>query len=140
MAALISKIGNTPQCRVYRALRVSKLSVNASAADTLANNVANAVWANVAATLLAKQADLLQRPVNPLLANDARLNNLDAAISTRLAASNYTAPANTGILNALAAIPINPLLAADYVAPDNVKINQIDLALKKATNLIVAGL
>jgi hypothetical protein len=31
-------------------------------------------------------------PTNPLLTTDTRLNNLDAAISTRLAASAYTAP------------------------------------------------
>lgn len=36
-------------------------------------------------------------PTNPLLTNDSRLNNLDAAISSRLAASGYTAPDNAGI-------------------------------------------
>jgi len=36
-------------------------------------------------------------PTNPLLTNDARLNNLDAAISSRLAAAGYTAPDNTTI-------------------------------------------
>ena len=36
-------------------------------------------------------------PTNPLLTNDARLNNLDAAISTRLASAGYTAPANADI-------------------------------------------
>jgi hypothetical protein len=54
-----------------------------------------------ASTVLAKEATLSTRatqssvnliPVNPLLTTDARLNNLDAAISTRLAASAYTAP------------------------------------------------
>lgn len=36
-------------------------------------------------------------PTNPLLTNDARLNHLDADISTRLATSSYTAPDNTDI-------------------------------------------
>ena len=36
-------------------------------------------------------------PTNPLLSTDARLDNLDAAISTRLASSGYTAPDNVGI-------------------------------------------
>lgn len=55
------------------------------------------------------KADVGSIPTNPLLASDARLDNIDAAISTRLAASSYVAPDNLGI----AAIPTNPLLADD---------------------------
>lgn len=36
-------------------------------------------------------------PTNPLLTSDSRLNNLDAAVSSRLATSGYTAPDNTDI-------------------------------------------
>ena len=36
-------------------------------------------------------------PTNPLLTNDARLDNLDAAVSTRLATAGYTAPDNATI-------------------------------------------
>lgn len=45
-----------------------------------------------ASTILAKEATVAAIPINPLLANDARLNNLDASISSRLAAADYTAP------------------------------------------------
>lgn len=36
-------------------------------------------------------------PTNPLLTDDARLGNLDAAVSSRLATAGYTAPDNAGI-------------------------------------------
>jgi hypothetical protein len=43
------------------------------------------------------RADVSAIPTNPLLTNDARLNNLDATISSRLAAVGYIAPANSDI-------------------------------------------
>ena len=82
-------------------------------------------------------------PTNPLLTSDARLNHLDADISSRLASASYTAPDNSDIVlikldttsikaktdnlpatpssqgdvttvgAAVAAIPINPLLTID---------------------------
>ena len=36
-------------------------------------------------------------PTNPLLTNDARLDNLDAAVSSRLATAGYTAPDNATV-------------------------------------------
>jgi hypothetical protein len=45
-------------------------------------------------------------PTNPLLTTDARLNDLDATISSRLAAGSYTAPDNAGIANAEAGIAL----------------------------------
>jgi hypothetical protein len=43
------------------------------------------------------QASVNAIPTNPLLTTDSRLNTLDANISTRLASSSYTAPANADI-------------------------------------------
>lgn len=45
----------------------------------------------------ATQASVNAIPTNPVLANDARLDNLDAAISSRLADYEYIAPANADI-------------------------------------------
>lgn len=45
----------------------------------------------------ASQSSVNSIPTNPLLTNDARLNNLNATIASRLAADNYTAPANDNI-------------------------------------------
>jgi hypothetical protein len=59
-----------------------------------------------ASTVLAKETTLASKasqtsvnaiPTNPLLTSDTRLNNLDAAVSSRLATSGYTAPDNTAI-------------------------------------------
>lgn len=48
-------------------------------------------------TPLATAAAVAAIPTTPLLASDTRLNNLDAAISTRLASAGYTAPDNASI-------------------------------------------
>lgn len=50
-----------------------------------------------AAKTAASQSSVNSIPTNPLLTNDARLNNLNATIASRLAADNYTAPANDNI-------------------------------------------
>lgn len=74
-------------------------------------------------------------PTNPLLTNDARLNNLDASISSRMATFAYTAPDNTGIgtllsrLSAARAANLDNLNAQistrlasqDYTAPPSVE-------------------
>ena len=60
-----------------------------------------------ASTVLAKESTLITRasqisvnaiPTNPVLSDDLRLSNLDAAISTRLASSAYIAPDNASIV------------------------------------------
>lgn len=56
-----------------------------------------------AAKTAASQSSVNAIPTNPLLTNDARLDNLDATISSRLAAAGYTAPDNAGIGAAQAA-------------------------------------
>lgn len=48
-------------------------------------------------TPLATAAAVAAIPTNPLLTNDARLNNIDATISSRLASTAYTAPDNASI-------------------------------------------
>ena len=48
-------------------------------------------------TTLATATAVAAIPTNPLLNTDVRLNNIDAAISTRLASSGYTAPDNASI-------------------------------------------
>ena len=89
-------------------------------------------------------------PTNPLLTNDARLNNLDTTVSSRLASTGYTAPNNAGIASietAVAEIPTNPLLtndtrlnnldvavssrlaASSYVAPNNAGISALETAV-----------
>lgn len=63
--------------------------------------------------LKADQASLILIPTNPLLATDARLNNIDASISSRLPTSSYVAPTTapsaaenaTATLNAINATP-----------------------------------
>lgn len=50
-----------------------------------------------AAKTAASQSSVNSIPTNPLLTNDTRLNNLNATIASRLAADNYTAPANDNI-------------------------------------------
>jgi hypothetical protein len=89
-------------------------------------------------------------PTNPLLTTDIRLNNLDATISSRLAASSYVAPDNSGIaaikaktdnlpsdpadnseiLGAIAAIPAGatPEQIADAVRTElTVELDRIDV-------------
>jgi len=65
-----------------------------------------------AAKTAASQASVNAIPTTPLLAADARLNNLDAPVS---------------------GIPTAPLLASNYTAPDNVSITAILTALQNAT-------
>ena len=48
----------------------------------------------------ATQASVTAIPTNPILSSDARINNLDATISSRLATSAYTAPPATVTLAA----------------------------------------
>jgi len=89
---------------------------------------------------LATAAAVAAIPTNPVLDSDARLDHLDADVSSRLATAGYTSPDNAGI----AAIPTNPVLDSDarldhldadissrlatagYTAPNNAGISSID--------------
>ena len=97
-----------------------------------------------ASTVLAKEATVASRssqasvnaiPTNPVLANDARLNNLDTPISTR---STLTAPQ---VRNELATelsrldVAISTRLAASaYIAPDNANIQAIKTKVDTLNN------
>ncbi|MEM9805820.1 MAG: hypothetical protein AAF959_11115 [Cyanobacteria bacterium P01_D01_bin.56] len=59
-------------------------------------------------------AELDALPINPLLTTDARLDNLDVAISTR---SSHDAPDLSNLDAPVSSIPTNPLLDTSYVAP-----------------------
>jgi hypothetical protein len=64
-----------------------------------------------AAKSAASQASVNAIPTNPVLTSDSRLSNLDAAVSTRLASSAYTAPDNAGVAAVKAktdALPAEP--------------------------------
>lgn len=107
-------------------------------------------WDGVAEiNLVSLNAKIALIPTTPLLTGDARLNNLDATISSRLASASYAAPDNSGVAANGAAIAAlndfnpstdvvarvtlvdtttvnsdmrgtnNALLAASYTAPDN---------------------
>ena len=69
------------------------------------------------------RARLLEIPTNPALADDTRLNNLDAAISSRATAVDLSVTVDGGFDTndraRLNAIPLNPLLATDYTPADN---------------------
>jgi hypothetical protein len=112
-----------------------------------------------ASTVLAKatnvatlQTSVNAIPVNPLLTTDTRLNNIDVATSTRLAASAYIAPDNTSIaaikaktdtlvntdistLATAASVTAlgSPMQASSYVAPANADI----AAIKAKTDTLV---
>lgn len=66
-----------------------------------------------AAKTAATQTSVNAIPTAPMLANDARLGNLDAPISS---------------------IPTNPLLAGDYTAPDNASVATILATIQNATH------
>jgi hypothetical protein len=78
----------------------------------------------------ASQTSVSAIPTNPMLATDTRLNNLDATISTRLAASAYVAPVTppTAAQNATAT------LAAMNANPPSVNLDSV----KRNTDLIPA--
>jgi hypothetical protein len=59
-----------------------------------------ATSSNVSAAQAAIIAEVDAIPTNPLLANDARLDNLDTTISSRLAATGYTTPPTVSAIRA----------------------------------------
>ena len=73
--------------------QLSAISANLATKPTLAQIEASTVLAKEA-TVAAKasQTSVNAIPTNPLLTTDARLNNLDATVSSRLASSTYTTP------------------------------------------------
>lgn len=70
---------------------------NLPASPAAAGDAMTLTSAYDSAKTAASQTSVNAIPTNPLLTNDARLNNLNATIASRLAADNYTAPANDNI-------------------------------------------
>ena len=108
----------------------TKMTADISALDKTDIREGLALEASLA--LKADQATVVLIPTNPLLTTDARLNTLDVAVSTRLAASGYTAPTTppTAAQNATAvrselttelgridATVSSRLAASGYIAP-----------------------
>lgn len=88
--------------------RNSSLTQTVSTGGAGGGSTAAEIWAHSNRTLtaggvtaiqsgLATSAGVSAIPTNPLLTNDARLDNIDATISSRLATAGYTAPANADI-------------------------------------------
>lgn len=97
-----SAAANASQVRIELAPELGRMDVNVSsrASQTSVDTKPN-LAAIEGSSILAKEATVATRasqtsvnsiPTNPLLANDSRLNFLDAAISTRLASAGYTPP------------------------------------------------
>jgi hypothetical protein len=61
---------------------------------TDSSKAVGSIEADLDISTLATQDSVNAIPTNPVLASDARLNNLDVAISSRLAANDYVAPNN----------------------------------------------
>lgn len=76
-----------------------------------------------------------------LPANVANLSNLDAAVSTRLASSGYTAPNNSGISDIKAKTDLipagGPAAATDYTSGRAAKLDNLDAAV--STRLASSG-
>lgn len=121
--------GNGPVQLEYG--EVSVITINTTGSPVITGDVADVLSA------------IAPIPINPVLTNDARLNNLDAAITSRLPSSGYTAPNNSDIAaiksktdlipatpalageytTAIAAIPTDPLLTTDA------RLNNLDAAI-----------
>jgi hypothetical protein len=117
-AGILSAIAALPQDKLNYsltdgAITDAKIAANAITAAKISADVTTEIQSGLATSgaLSAAQAAINAIPTNPLLTGDARLNNLDAAISTRptltqmetstvlFKTSNYTAPDNTTIAN-----------------------------------------
>jgi hypothetical protein len=124
--------------------QLSTISVNLATKPTLAQIEASTVLAKEA-TVAAKasQTSVNAIPTNPLLTTDARLNNLDATVSSRLASSAYTTPPTVVAIRTemdtnstkLDAAISTRLASSAYVAPANADIT----AVKAKTDLIPAS-
>ncbi len=93
-----------------------------------------------------ESAALLAIPTNPLLTNDARLNNLDATVSSRLPSSSYTAAPTTAQIRTELATELSRLdtavstrlAAIDYIEPDNVGIANLPTLSEIEASSIIA--
>jgi plastocyanin len=102
----ITEAGIAAAVRAELAMELARIDVATSTRLAATDYLAPTLAQIEASTILAKEATVSTRatqtsvsaiPTTPLLAADTRLDNLDTAISTRLATSGYTAPANADI-------------------------------------------
>jgi|LSQX01.2.fsa_nt_gb hypothetical protein len=99
-----------------------------------------------AAKTAATQTSVSSIPTNPLLTNDARLNNLNATISSRLASASYTVPPSASDIRSeidtnstkLDVAVGTRLAAASYTAPDNADISSIADVVDKLDTMLEA--
>jgi len=88
------------------------------------------------------RADVSAIPTNPLLTTDARLDNLDAAISSRLASAGYTAPANSDIAAIKAVTDALDVPTADATAAAILaaaQVTPIESNVKRVNDIMVTG-
>jgi hypothetical protein len=67
--------------------------------DALNNLSASDIQAELTSFGTAKESSVLARPTNPLLTNDSRLNNLDAAVSSRSTFNQATQTVDANIVS-----------------------------------------
>jgi len=100
---------------------ITEVNANETKIDTLQTSInTKPSLVDIESSLvLAKEATVSAIPTNPLLTNDVRLKNLDATVSSRLATSGYTAPANsdiTAIKNKTDNLSVDPADNSDILA------------------------
>lgn len=82
--------------------------------ETISSRALDSTVAKEVTTIAASGSiinEINQIPINPLLDNDSRLNNLDRAISATLPTSGYIAPDNTTITNVYNEVTTHPTLS-----------------------------
>lgn len=140
----------------------SRLPITSYSTPPTSTTIATAIWNNSTRTLtnsltlteienstvLAKEITLNTKasqssinaiPINPLLATDSRLNNLDVAISTRLAAANYVTPLTASETTAIVTNALNSITLSGLTIEQSNKLNDISanvLKLKKLRGLV----
>lgn len=120
---------------------LEKTSLNAATPAVTVSDKTNFALTSAydAAKAAASQTSVNAIPTNPLLTNDARLNNLDTTISSRLATTGYTPPPTAA--NIRSEIDTNStkldvaigtrLAALNYIAPNNTDIGNIKTVTDK---------
>lgn len=92
----LGRIDTTVSSRLDSAGYTAPDNTTISTINTKLGTPVTSVSADIATR--ASQASVNAIPTTTLLSNDSRLNNLDATITSRLAASNYVAPISANVL------------------------------------------
>jgi len=142
LEAIVNAIGNS---NVDEIALVAAIRADMERAGGMLDAVPTLAEIN-ASTVLAKEATVATRasqtsvdaiPTNPVLSTDARISNLDAAVSSRLPTSGYTAPPSsndnaaavrvnlTTELGRINALPTLAEIAATTIDANIVKVNGV---------------